>query len=210
MQATADRFTTLIDQQLFPWNDRCLPRRSFLIPGWGNCKRLQRIGKAVKFRKNQKGLSCQALRCALKAFFALAALHLCMIFSPRLVKIDSAPKIIINNQRIFANQPRGGSSYTPKAVCAFPLDNYCDFFAILAASSRSRIISFCASVNSRFVLYGFFPNLNGNKAHFSTVQSLTSLLLPQQQSIHFSRMAFSGNVAMPSTTHSEIARQNSR
>lgn len=111
----------LIDKQLFPRNDRCLPRRSFLIPGWGNCKRLQRIGKAVKFRKNQKGLSCQALRCALKAFFALAALHLCMIFSPRLVKIDSAPKIIINNQRIFANQPRGVAVTPLKQFALFPL-----------------------------------------------------------------------------------------
>ena len=76
-------------------------------PGWGNCKRLQHIGKAVNFRKNQKELLCQALRYALGAFFAAVTLRLCMIFVTSLVRIDSAAKIIINNQRISANWPRG-------------------------------------------------------------------------------------------------------
>lgn len=58
--------------------------------------------------------------------FALAALHLCMIFSPRLVRIDSAVKIIINNQCISANQPRG--------IVVTPLEQFALFPLIITVS----------------------------------------------------------------------------
>lgn len=60
----------------------------------------------------------------------------------------------------------------------------------------AKSAALCASLISRFARYGFFPYRNGCKLQSSNAQAETSLLLPQQQSRHFSRIAFTGFVCM--------------
>lgn len=62
------------------------------------------------------------------------------------------------------------------------------FFIIL-----SRCAARCSSVHSLFALYGLCPSRYGYNVQRSTVQSFTSLELPQRRSRHFARMALMGD-----------------
>lgn len=67
-------------------------------------------------------------------------------------------------------------------------------FCLRILESRSAIVARCSSVYSRFVLNGFLPILKGWRGHLMEGHSLTSLICPQQQSMHLARIALIGLV----------------
>jgi hypothetical protein len=71
-------------------------------------------------------------------------------------------------------------------------------FVGLLLLRRAAMAALCSGVYSLGFRFGFIPSRNGYNAQPATGQSLTSLLLPQQQSRHLSRIAFSGEIRFPS------------
>ena len=77
----------------------------------------------------------------------------------------------------------------------FSYSNYCgESRRTRALFNRSAAAALCSSVISRFVLYGFFPNLKGCSGQSGAGHILTSAELLQQQSRHFARIALIGLV----------------
>lgn len=71
------------------------------------------------------------------------------------------------------------------------------FLASRAFFRRSAAALFCSSVNTRLRL-GFLPRRNGHKGQSFAGHSFTSSLWSQQQSRHFARIAFIGDVMLTS------------